>query len=422
MSLFSKKKIRSKWLIIFCLILAGEIIFGLPFHIVRFFRPTFLDVFNINNAQLGDAFAVYGVLAMISYFPSGILADRYSARKLITLSLLTTGIGGFVFMTIPGPGGLALLFGFWGITTILFLWSALLRATREWGGKLNQGKAFGLLDGGRGLLAAGAASIGVLLLSTLLPVETNATNPEEQRLALQLVIFYYSGLTLLGAFLVWFIIPDNQIKRDSGNQWIGIKSVFKQKTTWLQALIVICAYCGYKGLDYYALLGTEVLGLNEIEASSFVSNASYLRPIAAIGAGFLADKISTKRTLIFTFVLLISSYIILSFFKNIYSFEGIIVVNLLVTFSAVYALRGIYFALFEESNVPSQITGTTVGVVSLIGFTPDVFFNSLAGRIIDKSPGIEGFQQFYTMLLGFALIGLFATVFFNSGVKSTNTT
>ena len=69
------------------LIIAGEVVFGLPFHTARFFRPTLLEVFGFTNTQLGDLFAVYGITAMISYFPGGALADRYPARTLLTLSL-----------------------------------------------------------------------------------------------------------------------------------------------------------------------------------------------------------------------------------------------------------------------------------------------------------------------------------------------
>jgi hypothetical protein len=49
------------------LILAGELIFGLPFHTARFFRPTYLEAFGFSNTQLGDIFAVYGVTAMLAY-------------------------------------------------------------------------------------------------------------------------------------------------------------------------------------------------------------------------------------------------------------------------------------------------------------------------------------------------------------------
>ena len=84
------------------LVIAGELVFGLPFHVTRFFRPTFLEVFGFSNTELGDVFAVYGIAATLSFFPGGVLADYFSARKLITLALLSTGLGGLYMATIPG--------------------------------------------------------------------------------------------------------------------------------------------------------------------------------------------------------------------------------------------------------------------------------------------------------------------------------
>ncbi|MDA0705036.1 MAG: hypothetical protein O2907_00045 [Proteobacteria bacterium] len=55
-------------LFIAALVIAAEMVFGLPFHITRFFRPTFLEVFNFSNTQLGDVFAVYGIAATLSFF------------------------------------------------------------------------------------------------------------------------------------------------------------------------------------------------------------------------------------------------------------------------------------------------------------------------------------------------------------------
>ena len=78
---------RAKYSNLILLILAGELIFALPFHITRFFKPTVLEVFQITNTDLGDAFALYGILALLCYFPGGYLADKYPPRKLISLSL-----------------------------------------------------------------------------------------------------------------------------------------------------------------------------------------------------------------------------------------------------------------------------------------------------------------------------------------------
>jgi len=105
----------ASWQIILILILAGEIIFGLPFHTLRFFRASFLETFALTNTQLGDAFAVYGIMAMLAYFPGGALADRVSPRKLMSLSLFATAVGGIYYASIPSYLGIQLLFGYWGL-------------------------------------------------------------------------------------------------------------------------------------------------------------------------------------------------------------------------------------------------------------------------------------------------------------------
>jgi len=405
----SALKNPSKWIVIIFLIMAGEMIFGLPFHVVRYFRPTFLEVFNLSNAALGDAMAIYGITAMISYFPGGVIADRFSARKLMSLSLIATGAGGLYLATIPGPTGLAILFGFWGMTTILLFWSAMIRATREWGGKFAQGRAFGFLDGGRGLLAAGVATLAVFILSAFLPNNLSVIAPDERSKALTMVIYFYSGMTAVTAVLVWFFIPDSKTREAKSHVFSGIGSVLRNRSAWLQALIVVCAYCGYRGLDFYALYGIDVLGMNEVSAARFVSNAAYLRPIGAIGAGFLADWLSTKKVLKGTFLILTVGYLALIFLMPGPKLNTIIVVNLIFTFLAVYALRGVYFALFEEMNISAKLTGRTVGLVSMIGFTPDIFFNSIGGRILDASPGITGYHNYFLFLGVFSVLGFAAT-------------
>ncbi|GAA4822130.1 hypothetical protein GCM10023331_03070 [Algivirga pacifica] len=130
------------------LIMTGEGIFFLPFVMVRIFRSTILDLFQLSNFQLGTAFSIYGVTAMLSYFFGGLLADRYAPRRLISIALIMTAVGGIVMSYYPSFQVICLVYGFWGITTILLFWAALIRATRQWGDTDAQGKAFGFLDGG----------------------------------------------------------------------------------------------------------------------------------------------------------------------------------------------------------------------------------------------------------------------------------
>lgn len=406
---------RSRFLIIFSLVFAAEANFSLAFHVPRFFRPTVLEVFQFSNTQLGDVFAVYGVVAMVSYFFGGVIADRYSARALMSVSLLATAVGGLAMASIPSATGMALLYGYWGATTILLFWAAMIRATRDLGGEQSQGQAFGMLDGGRGLMAAGSASIAVLLLSWLLPTDVALTTDAQRTLGLQTVIYFYSGITLFAAVLTWLFIPNDQAtgsvhaKPSVLESFSGILQIIRWPQAWAQAGIIVCAYCAYKGLDNYALYAVEVLGLDELEAARLTSNAAYLRIIGAIGAGFIADRFSAGKTILLSFLLLVISYSVLARALPAQSSLVIIYGNLLVTFLFAYGLRGIYFALLQESKTPHHLTGTTVGLVSVLGFTPDIFFYPIAGRVLDNAPGAQGHLHYFAALAGLMFLGLLVT-------------
>ena len=357
--------------------------------------------------------AVYGVMAMIAYFPGGTLADRFSARKLMSLSLLATGLGGLYYAQIPGQLGLSILFGWWGVTTIFLFWAAMIKATREWGGNLSQGTAFGLLDGGRGLMAAGAATLSVFIFQALLPEDADYASNEERRLALKAVIYLYTTLTILAALLVWFFISDSTttLKKEKKEFWKGLKNVFNKKVVWLQAVIVVCAYSAYKGLEFYTLYANDVLGMNEADTAALMRNSFYIRAVSAVAAGYVVDKLSASKVIGWLFGTMVLMYFILSVIHPTPQIYLFVYADIFITFIAVYGLRGIYFALLEETKVSGLFTGTAVGLISVIGYTPDVFFNSMAGRIIDANPGLKGHQQFYLVLAVFSIIGLLATIF-----------
>ena len=72
-------------------------------------------------------------------------------------------------------------------------------------------------------------------------------------------------------------------------------------------------------------------------------------------------------------------------------------------------MRGLYFALFQEAKVPVAVTGTAVGLVSVLGFTPDIFVAYIGGVLLDRSPGLAGHQHFFLFLAAFAALGMIAS-------------
>ena len=393
------------------LIFAGELVFSLPFHLARFFRPSFLELFNLSNTNLGDVFAVYGLTAMVSYFFGGLIADKISARKLMTISLLLTAFGGLYMSTFPNILGMMMLYGYWGITTIFLFWAAMLKATREWGGDYTQGKAFGLLDGGRGLLASVVSALAILIFANFLPSEINLAVTSQKLNGFRTVILFYSALTAIAAILIWMFLPEPSITSNhkQNTNFNNLIKVLSNRMVWLHAAIIICAYSTYKGLDNTALYAYEVLGMNAVEAAKLFTYSSLARPIAAILAGFLADRIAASYVIFLAFFILIFTYIGFIIFDGSASLVVFILINIFSTFFMVFAIRGIYFALVNEINTPKNITGTTIGIVSFVGFTPDIFFGSISGRILDANPGITGHQNYFLFLTVIALIGVITT-------------
>jgi len=374
-----------------------------------------LDVFGFTNTELGSAQAVYGIVAMIAYFPGGPLADRFSARNLLIASLLATAAGGLYMATIPSHGGAAVLFGFWGMTTILLFWAALIKATRDWGGAHQQGRAYGLLDGGRGLLAAILASSAVALFGYILGGSETAT-PDAKLHALRVLIFAYSLVTAAAAVLVWLVVPRSEARAEmpaqETNPLRDMLVVSKLPVLWLQAIIVICAYVGYKGVDNLALYAVEGYGLSDVRAAEIAAWSAWVRPLAAVGAGLLGDRIRSSRMIVIAFGVMLMSNLLFAGFRPVPSQTWLLIANILISCAAVFGLRGLYFALFAEGRVPASVTGAAVGLVSVIGYTPDVFVGVVGGWLLDRTPGVVGHQHYFAFLAAFAFVGLITAAAF----------
>ena len=410
------KNNKGSWLNIVLLILSGEIIFILPYVLARVFRPTFLEVFQLTNFQLGSLFTVYGIIAFLSYFYGGVIADRFLPRKLISYSLFLTSLGGLILATFPSYLVLQLLYGYWGFTTVFLFWGAMIKATRLWGGHLSQGKAFGFLDGGRGLVAASVGSIGVFIFSILLKTDINDASLIERQEAFQYVILFSSIMTALIGFLVHLLMKsknEDQIKKeDSINSFNEIKSVLKLPSVWLLMIIIMSAYVGYKLTDIYSLYASDIMLYDNLEAAKIGALQLYARPVVCFIIGLLADKSKGITWIICGFItMLIGSLIFASGVINS-NMNFVFFLSLIIIATGTYAIRALYFSVFQEGYIPLALTGTAVGIISIVGYTPDIFASPVMGYLLDSFPGVIGHQYVFTMLVVFSILGLLASIKF----------
>jgi len=392
--------------------LAAESIYILPYVLARVFRPTFLDVFNLTNLELGGLFSIYGVVAFFSYLYGGVLADRYSPRKLLSISLIFTSLGGLIMMTYPSYLIMQLLFAYWGFTTVFIFWAPMLKATRAIGGVKMQGKTFSLLDGGRGVVASSIGLIGVLIFSILITEDVSSLTLSEK----QKVFKYVIGSSSLIVFIIGIVVYAYLKIELKDDEKIGnIKSLLelaKLKSVWLISFIILCAYMGYKITDIYSLYASEVMLFDEINAARIGALQQYLRPIVCISVAFFTDKNGNiNNILIGFFVMMLGSILFASGLIKV-SMNILFFISLIIVATGTYAIRGLYFSILKDGKIPYILSGTAIGLISIVGYSPDIFATPLYGYLLDNYPGILGHQYVYLILFISSIVGIYVSLKF----------
>jgi len=399
-----KRESIRKWLVMGVLCISAGSIYLLPFLQEVYYKPL-AEALSLNNTEVGSLMSIYGVFAMLSYFPGGWIADKVSPRILITFSLISTGLIGLYFATLPSYQISLIIHALWGITTTLLFWSAIVRVTRNWAPSNEQGRAFGILQMGRG--------VSDILMS--MPILAVFGILGGSYFALSMVIVQISLLTIISGLIAWFVLEDE----DGGeNSSVGtfnsglreITTVLKLPVVWLIAVVVLAAYSAYWGTYRFTSYSTDIFSLSVVAAGVISIGKMWMSPPSALLAGFISDKIGIAKSVAILFVVLIFSFIVFAFMPGIPSLLPVMIVNVAIASLAVFALRGIYFALLEEGGIPMIITGTATGFISMIGFTPDVFMPLIGGVLLDNLPSVEGYRIFFLIVAGICGLGLMAAL------------
>lgn len=395
------------------LILAGESIYMLP-YLRKSFQTSMEATFGLSSFEVGTLNALFGILALVCYLPGGWLADRFSARRLLTLSLIGTGAGGLYMATVPGYAGLLAVHAFWGVFSILTFWAALIKAVRLWSGPHEQGRAFGILDGGRGLVGAGLGSVAAVCFSLSTTVQTG----------LVAVILVYSAASILAGVAIWFAVPDDHetfSEHRAGHDRLhvldAIGQTVRRPEVWLITVVIFCAYFSFLGTYEFPAYAERGFDRSKEFGAWLGAFRDWLRPAAAVVAGIIADRVAASRAIRATFVVLVLSYASLSLVPAAHSPIALLWVQVTATALAVFALRGIYFALLEESGIPMHLTGIAVGTISMIAYTPDIFAPLLAGWLVDSSSGVLGYRRYFGVLALIAVTGFVATILLTAVTK-----
>ena len=86
----------------------------------------------MTNAQVGFLMSAYAVGCLLLYIPGGILADKFSTKKMLVLSLMGTGALGIVMALSMNYVTALIAFFLFAVTTSFVFWAALNKGRSWW--------------------------------------------------------------------------------------------------------------------------------------------------------------------------------------------------------------------------------------------------------------------------------------------------
>lgn len=392
------------------LLAAGAgIIFQLPYIRETFYVPI-QNAMNLTNEQMGLLSSGYATMATLSYFVGGIIADKFSARKLLTFSFLATGVLGLWFSTFPGFTVSRIIFILMGVSTIITYWSACIKATRMLGTDEEQGRLFGLQEGLRGVLNA-------LLVFAMTAVFSSFVNEIAGAAA---AIRVCAITVIVIGILNWFFIEDTKTGEQTESLGEVVKGMFKClliPRVWLLVGIIFTAYSVYGLIGYVTTYAQQFYGMTATTAATLGGVRYLLQGVGGVIGGFLADKLHSRmKVIIGGCIGLAISFALYVFLPGEASMYTAVVINFFFGLFFIYAVRSQYFAVHQDAGISIQLSGRVSGISSALGYLPDVFMYTLVGGWMD-SYGRTGFNMTWIYAVVASLLCVVLTLILGKVVK-----
>ena len=390
---------KAKWLRFLILVLGGGTIYKLANLKDAFYIPM-QQFMGLSHTEIGLLLSANAIIATALFVLGGMLADRYDTRKMIPLGLIGTGGLGLYLATFPPFSSLLIVFSLLAVCADCLFWPSLLKAIRNLGDEQEQGRLFGLLEGGRGV-------IDTLVAFSALGIFVALGSGEA---GLKSAILFYSVIDILAGTLIWLLLKngDTQVSAKPKKGIGNLLEAIKVPGIWLVSLNVFMVYIVYCGLTYFIPYLKEMYGLPVALVGAYgIINQYFLKILGGPAGGFIADKKfkSTSRYLKWAFLALLPLMgVILLIPKS----PGFIYAGMAATLSfalIVFSMRGVFWAPMGEVGIPPHITGSAFGIGCLIGYAPGMFAYVIYGSILDHFPGEQGYNYVFSLMSVLALIG-----------------
>ena len=356
---------------------------------------------GINNTQSGLLLTMYTIGNMVLYIPGGYLADKVSTKKALIISLVATSVLTWVYaFSLNFVVSMIIWLGL-SFSTAFVFWSALMKAVRIVGTEEEQGFMYGLYYACNGIAAA---------LTSFISLYAYNTAGEDIKSGFVRGVNASGVVVLIAAICLVFLMKEDagRVTTESDDDKISLPmvgKVLKSPVVWILSIVILCGYGLKSSVSYFNPYLTEVVGVSAVNSGIFSIINNYLLLLLAPVGGILADKVfkSTCKWLSVSFVILAVL------------FGGVLLIpsDISPMVASIYTLLpgavtmmmyGVVFSSVSEAGISRTMTGTVIGISSIIGYLPDSIYSVLFGKWLDNK-GAAGYTNIFIFLVASGIVG-----------------
>jgi predicted MFS family arabinose efflux permease len=368
--------------------------------------------FDISAAALGNLSGFYFYSYWLMQLPTGVLADTWGPRRLLTLGALGATAGSVVFALAPGvawAGAGRLLIG--GSVAVAYV--VVLKLAVNW-----FPPAYFSMISGLSLLAGtlGAVTAGVPLRLLV------------DGFGWRAVILAAAGVTAALAAATWALVRDDpgergyrgygaaQARPGKDGFLSGLAEVFRHRNTWLlffaPASLVgsVLTFCGLWGVPYL----TTHYGFSTAEAASLASLLIISWSGASPVFGWLSDRLGRRKAL-----MLAGQAGAAVCWAGLLFIPGL-PAGLLIALTAATGVASASFIIcwpLARESVPARFAGTVAGVINMGIMLGVTLLQPAVGWMLDRRwqgalekgvrlYGLEAYRAGFALMLGWILLAV----------------
>lgn len=417
-----RKGIEKKWISFGTLMLGAGTIYKLGFMKDAFYVPM-QEFMGLSHTQIGGAVSIAGWISTFGFLAAILVVDRISKKIMIPASLIGICLCGLWLSTFPSYPVFLLIYCLLAVCADMLYWPTMLKTVRLLGNEDEQGRMFGILEAGRGLMDTIVAFCALGIFSAFGSNEAG----------LRAAILFYAIVPGVIAIIAYFLLEPDEAPAETAPAAGAEKSkkksdgtvlrALKNKNIWLVSFNVFFVYSVYCGLTYFIPFLEEAYALPAVMVGVYgVINQYGLKMLGGPVGGFITDKIlhSATKYLQICFVIVAGA---LAIFACLPHKQLGIVIGMIITLSIsafVFSMRAVFFAPMDEVKVPRDITGSAMSIGSFLGYLPGAFMYAIYGAVLDHFEGMSGYRIVFIIMAVFAVIGFFLSGYILRTIKRQN--